>query len=462
MSLKHRGALAILAGLLLTGCHSQSIADDPPSQTSEAGSQDGSSPDGLDQTSHSSIDPEDTLSAICRGRTPCEEIDRFHLDGPNTAGQEVIEIALHDLHDEGRRPNDPCAPFEHWLIDGDGAARLLLEVCNDGYGMGRGRDQITFEGDLLTHTQHGGSSWIWTTRTTIDLSGPRIVEEYTRGAFSMGINTERARWNWDALAGFVHWKAPICGEEDLVHEPDLDLHDLTNTQSPTYRYDMLPQIAVPDDFSRQAWQSTALGECAIEINARDHTNEFSGQGFVIQGEPGDATDARFHALMGSPTELYLEIIDPNWNFDHESWLHQDHIEVWIGERTSYHSRCLDTAPPSQWAISLIDGTVYSAHGAPDREALRAEVAHHSREHLEKVRLRIEFTEPPEALTIVYRHNLTGNEEDRRIATSDLRSEDAATLGNIEVIEAASGHCIINEEGELEFEDRRRFEGIRPH
>ena len=395
------------------------------------------------------------LGEICRGHAVCNEVRRVELQGPRTAGGHWIEVALHDLGDEGREPQHPCVPFEHWYVDGQGLATRLVETCNDGYGArGMGEDRVELEGEELVHDQYGGSNWMWARTTRIDLGDLRIIEEDLRGTFTVGPNAERRTIRWDDFSGFVHWKAPRCGAE-LVDDPDLDLHDLENTSAPTYRYDLIPRIALPDEFSQGSWRTTALGSCATLVDSAAHTGDVSGQGFVIHGEAGGADDARFRAVMGTSTELYVEIIDPDWSFEADSWLHEDHLEIWVSPRRySYHSHCIDAVEPAQWGITLTDGEVHPAYGRPSPEALQVEVARDTLDGAEVIRMRIEFAEAPEALTVVYSDSFTGERQDRMIATSDLRFGDAVTLGAIHPIDPDVGGCVIHE-GHLHFDDRRR-------
>ena len=409
----------------------------------------------VEMSSLTEIDRASPLAEICRGHEVCHEVRRVELEGPRTAGGAWIEVALHDHGEEGRRRREPCALFEHWYVDGDGRATRLVETCNDGYGArGMGEDEVELDGEELVHWQAGGSNWMWSRTTRIDLGDLRVVEEDLTGTFAMGPNAERRTIRWDDFSGFVHWKAPHCDAEDL-HEPDLDLHDLDNTEAPTYRYDLIPQVAVPEGFSQELWRTTGLGSCATEVDSAAHTGDVTGQGFVIHGEPGGPEDARFRAVMGSPTELYVEIVDVDWNFENDSWLYQDHLEIWAtSERYNYHSHCIEPSEPSQWGVSLTDGAVYGAHGSPDPDALRVEVARDSDNGAEVIRARIEFAEEPEGLTVVYSDSFTGERQDRMIATSDVRFGDAVTLGRPFVIEAGVGRCVI-EEGRLRFDDLRR-------
>lgn len=434
--------ISLMGFLACAGCQSQSGAVSEAGNNAEA-SEAPAALRGADEL----------LAEVCSGRKPCVAMQQWKLEGTGLEDKVVQEIALHQRGDEGREANTgDCAPFEYWLVSTRARAEKptkLLRVCNDGYGArGIGEDSIVVEGGVFIHGRSGGSNWGWNETRQVDLATLKLSREEQSGYWTVGPNTRAETWDWTHLAGHVRWEAPRCEDEERVD---------------AFAYDWIPQISVPEAFRKDGWKTTSLGACAVKVDSRAHSKEVPGGGFVIHGTAANTEGAHFLALMASPAELYFEVYDPAWVLGGDAWLKDDHLEIWTGDAMGYMDHCLDSRAPKQWGVSLHDGQVYSAKGSPDPRGLTVErvpVYRGGDEDgpIEAIRLKIRFAAAPAALTLVYSDSFEGTRQDRLIATSDLKFGDGATLGQVKVVPAESGRCVVREEA-LVFEDLRVFEAM---
>lgn len=401
------------------------------------------------------------VDELCDDREPCNVMNRWDAGEVDGTSMMVFELALHDRGDEGRTPDlHDCAPFEYWLVESrDGEwidYNRLQEVCNDGYGArGMGEDSIDVDDNTFAHSQHGGSNWMWSITAVLELSPLQVVEHHRSGSFVLDVNRRSESWDWTRPAGGVTWTAPRCDERE-----DKEGYG-TKPEHGEYRFDFLMQIEVDDAFRDGGWKTTGLNDCSLQVDSRgndagDDSEDF-GSGYVIHGDPADPSEASFRAVMDEEATLYLEIRDAEWITGADRWIHDDHVEIWTGSATGYMNHCLETDEPSQWGIALFDDEVYPGYNDPDPEAIS--VQRHlvgDDEDPDAVRMKIEFSSTPEAVTVVYSDTEDGNGQDRLIATSDLRHGDAASLGKTREISSGEARCTIVD-GELEFEDLRTFE-----
>src|ERR1041385_1620534 len=105
---------------------------------------------------------------------------RVEAAGESEAGVPLFVAELHlgladkdkDAPAEGCRTDngDNDGGVEYWLIEGE-KPRLLLALCNDGYGAaGVGYDEVHVGPNRFTHLQDGGSNDRWENIDTISLS----------------------------------------------------------------------------------------------------------------------------------------------------------------------------------------------------------------------------------------------------------------------------------------------------
>ena len=116
--------------------------------------------------------------AICGARASCS-IAKLTAAGKSDGGVELAVAEVHLGVADRADPNDAChdndgnedGGQEYWLVEGSAAPRLLLKLCNDGYGAaGVGVDEITIGDNRFTHFQAGGSNDRWEATETIQLA----------------------------------------------------------------------------------------------------------------------------------------------------------------------------------------------------------------------------------------------------------------------------------------------------
>lgn len=110
-------------------------------------------------------------AAMCQARKTCV-VAPLHDAGRaagGTLGVAELHFGLADKPDDA--PDEGCIAgdyetrdggVEYWLLEGDAAPRLILQLCNDGYGAaGVGEDEVTIADNRFVHRQYGGSASRW-------------------------------------------------------------------------------------------------------------------------------------------------------------------------------------------------------------------------------------------------------------------------------------------------------------
>ncbi len=346
------------------------------------------------------------MNALCEGRQPCEFVGR--TDGgtdPSGRGLMVVELALAEAAVRGPSFGDECTPFEHHLarFEGDTLVdhRLLLEVCNDGYGAsGVGDDRVEVRDNRFIHEQSGGSSWRWSRGTVEQLWPAKLIVETTSSYRSPMGHESTSRWNWETMSGVTSWSFVRCGDEE---------------GAPLEGSAVLLPLAPPVE----GWPDKGLGRCAARIDS-------SGTGHIIHGVPAEGPeDASLSASLTPLQQLRIEVLDDTFVREADSWLFVDHIELWLPQgQDPSDLHCIDRWPAQQWGIDL-DGKVYPARGEPDASALSATV------QVEQGRARFTIQLPEgehERITVVYSDSDDGKTQERLLATSALDFGNAHSLG----------------------------------
>lgn len=324
-------------------------------------------------------------STMCEDRKTCV-VATVH-DAGNTAagalGVAELRFGLADKPEDA--PEEGCIAgdyesrdggIEYWLLEGNEIPRLLLRLCNDGYGAaGIGEDEVAVSANRFVHRQYGGSASRWEQTTTQSLSPLRLlnvrscsfhtlipgsgtladIDPVARIARSVAVPTDPAEAEEepdesDAEVGCPDWpeKAVFAPTptKDLIAGYDLPIHIVAGDS-----------IALPAD----GW---TLGDCGFTM-ATDGRN-----GFVVFGQPAAPTEAaEIAALAIADNELIVQVYDPMAAAAAaaaagNSWVHAPHIELWLAPDWDR-----ETNPPAdenlrQVGIGL-DGKVYAAKGEKD-------------------------------------------------------------------------------------------------
>lgn len=376
----------------------------------------------------------------CAHRPGCRIAQRLPAGEAEGRPLTVLRVAV-DPRDVAEAPpditygNDECVPYEWWLVHGE-RARKLIRLCNDGYGAaGLGEDHVDVGPNRFEHVQSGGSSWRGSERTLLQLAPLRLLATGNDGYWTLGSNEQSCTWDRTTWRGGCTWSAPRC---DAQGDPPAD-PDGADRGGGAFQW--LPAPSLPDPWRAGGWKQSSLGTCAAEA---EHT---------VHGEAGAPGDARLRAVLGPEGELYVEVEDDRWQRGAKSWLHDDHLEVWVGPAFSYMDHCLARdAKPLQWGIGVLDDRIHPAFGKPARRPTVERVT--VGDPPTAVRLKIRLPAAPEAITVVYSDSDDGARQERLLATSALRHGDATTLGRPRPISPDDAVCAV-EAGRLDFRDTWR-------
>jgi len=360
---------------------------------------------------------QDAVAAqLCAERSPCS-VSATTDAGRDEAGRhlQVVELNLSSATepDWDHAVGGECDGRELHLVrryqDAVEDTRLLLELCNDGYGAhGMGEDTISIGDNRFTHSQYGGSTWRWSSTSTWRLSPFEVVETWSSSSWTMGANRASESWSWETLSGTGSMVNPTCEDQDRA--------------MPETRWLTLPirPTEIPGG---------APGGCAVEVNSANTA------GFVVFGKPGDATDGRMRVELDAAGDLLVEVGDDVWVDGSTSWVLNDHVEIWTAPEASGSMDCGFPVEAVQWGIGL-DGKVHPAHGSaaltpPDVQVSRT---------ADSRSVRVALGAIPAAITVVYSDTDDGLTQERMIATSSLRFGDGHSLGRTRDLADHGGMC----------------------
>lgn len=387
---------------------------------------------------------EDSLCSDC---SPCRVV-QVHDAGVDGSGlmMRIAEVALHERPGEKWKYPDleECAPWEVWLVTLEAELVVdktrILELCNDGYGAsGVGEDTLKVEPNLLVHSQYGGSAWRWWEETTYSLDPLKVVHTLSGSYWNLGAAEETVTWDWNEHTGRVEWYQPDCPE--LGEPGEWEDEDL-------YVYHPIPLVDSNPEYAAAGWKETQLGSCSLRVDgtgARDH-------GFIVHGKTSKPADGSMSVLFVSGTEMIVQVTDDARVLGKKSWLHGDHLEVWVGQDVDGTGQCLpDVNPPVQWGIGLSSGSVFPAFGDPPEQALSVERVEATGPDGDLVRLKITFDTKPDLVTVVFSDSDSGKKPERLLATSRLGHGETMTLGRVFAIPAEKAVCNVLD-GKLDFVD----------
>ncbi len=308
-------------------------------------------------------------AAICGQRTTCK-IEKTSDAGksPTDTPLAVVEIRL-GLADKPVDQDGGCingrardGGVEYWLLDGMAAPKQVLQLCNDGYGMsGVGEDDVEVGPNRLMHHQYGGSAWRWSMDVTYSLVPFRAVSEEdcsyhnvseesgTLTTIDYGTRLVRAlakdSTQRDLGVGCPLWPKP---PQTFAARIDAETVGAYPVVAPGF----------PDQATIPA--GTTLGNCVSALTTA------GGNGFVVWGKPARADQAAEIKTIGvGSNTLVLQVFDPMpiANPSSGSWIHQPHLEIWVGQNDENVRTMLPLGQMSQIGVTL-DGTVHRGVGKP--------------------------------------------------------------------------------------------------
>jgi hypothetical protein len=385
--------------------------------------------------------------AACSTTKPCHVTDVKDAGADGATRLQVVELAYVDDPKQGFKEAgfDDCNRWALALVRTDGgtisSVRRLIEFCNDGYGAsGVGEDSWSVDGTRLKIGTYGGSNWRWYKATTIDLATMQLAETTDDSFFSSNPAIEvTTTWNDDRFEGTSSWKAELCGKP----EPK------------TWRASLIPAVEIPDGFD---WKFQSLGDCASVIDGQD--GEGWARGYVIHGDRGSAADTSMKVLASTSGTLFVDVIDDAIVASKKSWIHGDHLELWVSPESpkTMEFDCLDPKDKGtawQWGIDAVDGAIHAAHGKPSAK-LKAERVRTAK----GVRYKVELPADTKALTVVYSDSDDGTSQERLIATSTFEFGRVQSMGALHKVDAKHATC-ERDAKELALE-RKPIDGQIPH
>jgi hypothetical protein len=315
---------------------------------------------------------------ICKDRATCR-MTSLKSAGASEAGASLMvaefRFGLADKPKDG--PEDGCRTeedandggVEYWLIEEGRMARLLMQLCNDGYGAaGVGYDEIEIGPNRLTHIQDGGSNDRWENIDVISLSPQRTLRTENCGyrasdpnygtysrvdvapmaaqslAFDDGIQS-----NADVMPGDDD---PCMALKKRIGKP-VERGYLGGLDIPLPSVD--PGSAEP---AAMPTDGTGLGNCAATLTADGK------KGYLVFGksDPGRVAVLRF--IAADLHTIFVQIYDPRRDRSaHQSWVNADHLEIWTLGDVANTVR-VDPAAARQTGIDL-DGHAYAGIGKPE-------------------------------------------------------------------------------------------------
>ena len=315
---------------------------------------------------------------ICQARTTCR-MTGLRSAGASDSGASLMIAEFHfGLADRPKDdPEDGCRTegdsndggVEYWLIEEGVAPRLLLQLCNDGYGAaGVGHDEVAVGPNRLTHVQDGGSNDRWEVTDIISLSPQHMLRTESCGYRASDPNYGAYSW-----VDVAHMAAQSLAIDDAIQSNDDALADnddpctaLKKRMGKPAEHGYLGGLDLPvpslnaSGTGRGAAppNGTSLGSCAASMAAD------GGSGYVAYGKADPSRTAELRFVAPDLHTIVIQVRDPRVDRtpNASSWVNLDHLEIWtlgdIGQ--TIH---VDPASARQIGIGL-DGGVFAGAGWP--------------------------------------------------------------------------------------------------
>jgi hypothetical protein len=324
---------------------------------------------------------------ICKARATCR-MTGLKSAGNSDSGASLMVAEFHfgladkpkDGPEEGCRTQEDTndGGVEYWLIEGGIAPRLLLKLCNDGYGAASvGYDEVQIGPNRLTHIQDGGSNDRWESTDIVSLSPQRTLRSENCGFRASDPNYGVYSWvdlprmaaQSLAIDDSIQSNADAMAEgEDLcaalkkrIGKPvERGYLGALDIPFPTVDPGAAESGALPPD-------GIVLGGCAMTLRAD------GGQGYLAYGKPDPARIAELRILAGDLHTIYIQIYDPRRDTaTAKSWVNADHLEIWTLGDIGNTMR-VEPAAARQTGVDL-DGHAFAGLGKPELPEVKRWVA----------------------------------------------------------------------------------------
>ncbi len=392
--------------------------------------------------------PDAAAARLCAGQDPCRVAQRADAGrAPDGRALSIVELTLAERNAEGRLCHDSRRQF--WLLAEGTEPRLLLDLCNDGYGAaGVGEDEITIGPNRLVYTQSGGSNWRWTVARTVRLAPLAVVSESSDGSWTVGPNRLQQEWDWTRLTGRGRWWSPPCAPSgERLSDEQIDAPEpLPYENTPIPRVDA---ASVPGALGAE------LGSCALQIDAG------GAAGFIIGGTADAAAASRewLRVLHVGDRDVVITVGAGPWRSGAASWRHDDNVELWLSSGFGYATHCLGGEDrPSQWGIRIADGRI-ARGGGPDAHRPRVVARRERRDGAARiVTFHIRLAERTHTFTAVLARG-DGRRQGRMIATARARFGEAGAVGDAMYVLPPALRCAVRD-GRLDVVETGRVEMLR--
>jgi hypothetical protein len=316
---------------------------------------------------------DDLKPVICKGRPTCR-IARVTPAGKSESGVPlaVAEVALGLADKPADAPEDGCRSDddndggrEYWLVEAGRPPRLLLKLCNDGYGAaGVGVDQVGIGDNRLTHVQYGGSNDRWESSSVVALSPPRSLR--LEGCGFRATDPNYAALSWVDIPTMAARSLAIddtktSSSDDADNDPcDLLREEMGKPTKPGFLSGIdlpLPGIGLGDGLPVGFARGIALGGCATRVNLG------AGEGHAVFGKADPARLVGLRIVALNQHALAVQLQDPRPDRGQpKSWVASDHLEIWTS-RDLEVMRHADPEQPAQIGIG-VDGQAHAGVGKP--------------------------------------------------------------------------------------------------
>ena len=227
--------------------------------------------------------------------------------------------------------------------------------------------------------------------------------------FSPNADFTHQKWNWANLRG-----------RSWVGTPDDHADGICVDDPSLLKSFVVPTVAV--DATRLERDRVRLGSCALTLDASGNN------GWIVWGKPNPAEPVEVKLLLTGPRTLIVQVVDPSHqpHPNSRSWIHSDHIELWMG------SRLKEIGEVWQFGIPLDEGNIEIGYGLPKAKPTVRRWSTRLADGRTAINLRIDFPAQPEkwaeGFTVVYSQG-DGTKQRRLIATSKVKRGEAPSLGS---------------------------------
>jgi len=314
--------------------------------------------------------PPDVRAEMCGARQSCAVVTA-HPAGTTQRGDKLTIVQLRfaladrpkDAPEEGCRLGDQSdGGTEYWLVRAGQQPRLVLALCNDGYGAsGVGDDEVQIGDNRLVHTQVGGSAWRWEVTRTVRLAPLAVLAERSCSYHNVSPETGTVT-DIDFTTLTARTVAKDSGakwrEDEGAECPDWPAQRFSPEPGPRllagYNIVRLP----PSQTGQALARGTVLDSCALTLSTDGE------RGFLVFGKPASGgAAAEIKAIADSERSLVIQVYDPVRDAapaaPPASWVHLPHVELWLAPGGEIGVSRPDPQKLQQIAVDL-DGRAYTA------------------------------------------------------------------------------------------------------